>query len=136
MWPLTLLAADDPLSRSEVIYGAAGLAAALAVGAVAIALADRWRKRAAAAPPADAADTLASYRDMHEQGELTDAEFTELRRKLAEKKAAPAATAAPAADTTGRPNLAKFVPPDVLAKRQPPAAPADLPEPPAPPETS
>ena len=151
MWALTLLAADDPLNRAEIIYGAAGLIAALLAGIAAISLADRWRKRAAAAPAVDDTSVLTTYREMHEQGELTDAEYAELRRKLAEKaKVAPTAATSPAptADAGGRPNLAKFVPPEVLAKRQPTAPPPDateidrptppavLPEPPPPPGTS
>ncbi len=97
MWALSLLAADNPLDRTEILWGAGGLIAALLAGAVAISLVDRWRKRTAA-PVQDDTDELATYRELHEQGELTDAEYAELRRKLADKtKAAPAAKPEPVA---------------------------------------
>ncbi|AMV28609.1 hypothetical protein VT84_29665 [Gemmata sp. SH-PL17] len=93
MWALSLLAAEDPLTRPEIIYGVAGLVGAMLVGAIAISLTDKWRKRATA-PAHDATDMLTNYRDMYEHGEITEAEYTELRRKVADKvKNAPAPVA-------------------------------------------
>lgn len=126
MWALSLLAADDPLSRPELIYGTAGLVLALLAGAVAISLTDRWRKRAAA-PVHDSTDILTTYRDMYEHGEITEAEYAELRRKVAEKvKSAPAPVKPPEPDPTGRPDPTKFALP---APPAPQAAPVEPPPP-------
>lgn len=141
MWALALLAAEDaankdPLSRPELIYGIGGLVLALLAGAIAISLADRWRKRAAAPVGVDQTDLLTTYRDMYEHGELTEAEYAELRRKVAEKvKAAPAPAKPPEPDPTGRPDPAKFAlptPPAAGASPARPAAPTAPPELPPP----
>lgn len=146
MWAVALLIADeaaprtgDPLSRPELIYGIAGLVLALLAGAVAISATDRWRKRAAA-PAHDETDLLTQYRDMYEHGELTEAEYAELRRKVADKvKNAPAPVKPPQPDPTGRPDPAKFalpVPTADAPKSAAPAPPAAPPEPPPPPGTT
>ncbi len=139
MWALSLLAAEDPLTRPEIIYGVAGLVGAMLIGAIAISLTDKWRKRATA-PAHDATDMLTNYRDMYEHGEITEAEYTELRRKVADKvKNAPAPVAPPQPDPSGRPDPAKFAipaPPDSGAKTEPPAPPAVPPESPPTPGAS
>ncbi|MDY3561593.1 hypothetical protein R5W23_002871 [Gemmata sp. JC673] len=116
MWALAFLAAegaaDDPLSRPELLYGIAGLVLALLGGAIAISLADRWRKRSAAPVGVDETDMLTTYRDMYEHGELTDGEYAELRRRVAEKvKNMPVPAKPPAPDPSGRPDPAKLAPP-------------------------
>lgn len=142
MWAVALLVADeaiqrtgDPLSRPELIYGIAGLILALLAGAIAISATDRWRKRAAA-PAHDETDLLTQYRDMYEHGELTEAEYAELRRKVADKvKNAPAPVKPREPDPTGRPDPAKFALPAPTAgppQPPPPAAPVAPPEPPPP----
>lgn len=144
MWAHILFAADNPLDRPEIIYGFAGLVVALLAGAFAISLADKWRKRTAAPVRGDE-DLLTTYRDMYEHGEITEAEYAELRRKAADKvKNAPApapaaAAAAPAPDPTGRPDPAKLAvpaPPARVIPRDPPVPPAAPPDPPPPPGTS
>src|SRR5262249_16133386 len=75
----------DPLSRPEVIYGTLGLAVALLFGAGVIYFVDKWRKRAGIVTEADAVDSLTSYREMYEEGEITEAEYAELRRRVADK---------------------------------------------------
>src|SRR4051812_46129088 len=89
---------DDPLSRPEIVWGTLGITAVLLVGAVAIYVADKWRKRTAAGARNDA-ESLTSYRDMYEAGEITEAEYAELKRRLAEKvkKALPGTAAVPGA---------------------------------------
>ncbi|HEY1192239.1 MAG TPA: hypothetical protein VGE74_31735 [Gemmata sp.] len=142
MWAVALLVADeslnrpsDPLSRPELLYGIAGLVFALLAGAIAISAADRWRKRTAV-PAHDETDILTTYRDMYEHGELTEAEYAELRRKVAEKvKQAPAPPKPPEPDPTGRPDPAKFALPAPGARSEP-AAPVAPTEPPPPPGTS
>lgn len=143
MWALALLAAEietkNPLDRPEFLYGVGGLVLALLAGAIAISLTDRWRKRAAAPPGHDGTDMLTTYRDMYEHGELTDTEYAELRKKVAEKvKSMPAPVKPPEPDPTGRPDPAKFafpVPPAAGQAGQspaPPIAPAAPTEPPPP----
>ena len=106
MWSLVLFAAlfaeaettpapapalpRDPLQRPEVIWGVVGLAGALLAGAAVIYAVDKWRKRAAAeATAADGAGSLTSFRAMYENGEITEAEYAELRRRVAEKMKKP-----------------------------------------------
>jgi hypothetical protein len=115
---------DDPLQRPEVVWGVAGIAVALLAGAVVIYGVDKWRKRAAAGPTeGERAGALSSYRDMYENGEITEAEYAELRRRVAEKVKKPAAAKADAAPVPGE-----------RATLNPPAPPAPaLPPPPEPP---
>jgi|GEM_PF-1232989 len=108
MWSLSLFASlfaenrDDPLTRPEILWGTIGLTAALLVGAAVIYAVDKWRKRAAAGNT-DETGSLTSFREMYEAGEITEAEYAELKRRLAEKvkkqplPSASAANAAPAA---------------------------------------
>ena len=60
------------------------LAAIILVGAVVIALLDRWRKRGEPAP-LTANDQLATFRQLYEQGKLSQEEFERLRNRLAGK---------------------------------------------------
>lgn len=107
MWSLSLFASlfadrDDPLTRPEIVWGTVGLTVALLVGAAVIYAVDKWRKRTAAGS-ADETGSLTSFREMYEAGEITEAEYAELKRRLAEKvkkqplPSVPAANAAPAA---------------------------------------
>jgi hypothetical protein len=132
MSPLSLLASllaetrDDPLSRPEIIWGTLGLTAALLVGAAVIYAVDKWRKKAAEGSHDDT-ESLTSFRAMHEAGEITDAEYAELKRKLAEKvKKTPGGGASPEP------------PGDRPAPRspEPPAPPAGPTEPPPSPSTA
>jgi len=100
MWALTLLAqakrADkDPFRQPEVIWGTAGLAVALLVGALVIWLVDRWRKKSNTA--ADTIAELTDFRGMYERGEITEEEYNKLRTRVSGRmKQAPVApTAAP-----------------------------------------
>src|SRR6266545_3636290 len=98
MWSVLLFAdnRDDPLARPEVIWGMVGITAALLLGAAVIYAVDKWRKRAAA-PDADETVSLTSFRAMYENGEITEAEYAELRRRVAEKVKKPAPANPPAA---------------------------------------
>lgn len=137
MWSLPLFAQlllaedrNDPLMRSDVIYGILGLTAALLVGAIVIYAVDKWRKQAAAGTTdADEAGSLSSYRDMYENGEITEEEYAELRRRVAEKmKKAPAAPAGanPAPAMPGGP-----APPSPPPPSPPPNEPMEPPRPPS-----
>ena len=137
MWSQSLFAQllandrNDPLMRSEVIYGILGLIAALLVGAVAIYTADKWRKRVGTSPDAEAADALTSYRDMLENGEITEEEYAELRRRVAEKvkkppAAKPGESGQPPGETPGASPGAVSPPPP-----PPPAGPTESSPPPS-----
>jgi hypothetical protein len=127
----SLLAAgtrDDPLTRPEILWGTLGLTAALLVGAAVIYAVDKWRKKAAEGSQDDT-ESLTSFRAMHEAGEITDAEYAELKRKLAEKvKKAPAGANGAAAPAPAQPGE--------RATLNPPAPPAAPTEPPPPPSTA
>jgi hypothetical protein len=135
MWSLfaQLLAADDrndPLMRSEVVYGILGLTAALLVGAIVIYSVDKWRKRAeTASPDADAAGALSSYRDMYENGEITEEEYAELRRRVAEK------VKKPPAPKPGEPGASPGAA-GIVSPPPPPSPPAGPTEPDPPPSTA
>jgi len=93
MGGLVLLAQakGDPLREPEVILGTAGIAVALLVGAFAIWLVDRWRKKATA--QRDAAEELTDFRVMFQRGEITEDEYAKLRSKVAKRVQAAAAKA-------------------------------------------
>jgi hypothetical protein len=77
---------DDPLMRAEVVWGVLGIAGAMLAGALVIYAVDKWRKRAAAGrTEADAMAELSDFRAMYENGEITDAEYAELRRRVADR---------------------------------------------------
>jgi hypothetical protein len=90
MLSLSLLASlfaetrDDPLTRPEILWGTLGLTLSLLVGAGVIYAVDKWRKRAAEGTRDDT-ESLTSFRAMYEAGEITEAEYAELKRKLAER---------------------------------------------------
>ena len=68
----------DPLA---LLVPAGLLALVLIAGAVALVVADRWRKRDRGG--ADAAESLTDFRGMYERGEITEAEYKKLRDKMA-----------------------------------------------------
>jgi hypothetical protein len=101
MWAVAFFAqagrADkDPFRQPEVIWGTAGLALALLLGALVIWLVDRWRKRATSTS-SNSAEELTEFRGMLERGEITDEEYAKLRTRVSGrmKQPAPAPTAAP-----------------------------------------
>ena len=138
MWSLLLLAdaREDPLQRPEVVWGVVGLAGALLVGAAVIYAVDKWRKRAAAgASTEDSLGALTSFRAMYESGEITEAEYAELRRRVADKVRKPAD---PSPAKPGFPT-APFATPAQSGQppaADPPAPPGGAPEPPPPPSTA
>ena len=100
MFPLDLLAQaapprGSPFERPEVLWGTAGLAAALFLGALVVYVVDRWRKRDGLRDRA-AGGELTTFRAMYERGEITDEEYARLRQKVADRvKPPPAAAEAP-----------------------------------------
>ena len=73
----------DPLRQPEVIWGTVALALALFAGAFIIWLVDRWRKRLGQQPAP--VDELSEYRQMLEQGEITEEEYQRLRAKVSRR---------------------------------------------------
>jgi hypothetical protein len=136
MRPLLLFAdiREDPLRSPEVMWGMGLLIAAMLVGAAIIYAVDKWRQRAVAGPTeVDATSALTGYRDMYENGEITEAEYAELRRRVAEKvKAPPPKPAAPAGTMPPLPSLQ----PGERATVNPPEPPTPAPEPPKPPDSA
>lgn len=62
------------------------LAGVLLLAALAFMLFDRWRKRPAAGGSArDEANSFGSFRQMYENGEITEAEYDRIRAKMAVK---------------------------------------------------
>jgi Mg-chelatase subunit ChlI len=127
----------DPLMRPEVVWGVLALTGSLLAGAAVIYAVDRWRKRAAAGTTdADTAAELTSFRDMFESGEITEAEYAELRRRVATKMKKPppvpstSIDPAPAGAAPSREHTHGQVPAQSQAQSQ--AQPAPQP-PPAPP---
>ncbi len=135
MSALVIFAADNPFARPEIIYGGIALVGAMLVGAIAIAIADKWRKKSMT-PMQDDANELSHFRDMYEHGEITEEEYNELRRRVADKvKSAQTSLPEPPPDPTGRPNLAKLMkpaPPKPTANPKPPESGSDSSESPPP----
>jgi hypothetical protein len=132
MWSVLLFANNrgDPLARPEIIWGMVGLTVALLIGAAVIYAVDKWRKRATA--PDDETNALTSFRAMYESGEITEAEYAELRRRVAEKVKKPVASVTastpPGATTGATPGAAPAAQPGERATVNPPAPPSGTPE--------
>jgi len=94
--------AGSPFDRPELIWGSAGLAGALFVGAIVIYLVDKWRRREALMDK-EAGLELTDFRAMFERGEITKPEYDRLRQKVADRVKKPAEPAATAAPATGQP---------------------------------
>jgi hypothetical protein len=111
-WSITLIAEDPPKPHRDawkfpVLWTTLALVVALLVGAVVIALVDRWRKRAALREEkGSAGEQLSHFRELYDRGELTKEEFDRIRSLLGDrlrkeldlnKPAAPPAPPAPEA---------------------------------------
>ena len=118
---------NDPLRQPDIIWGTVALVTALLVGAAVIYVVDRWRKRNASTD-ADETGALTTYRAMYENGEITEAEYAELRRRVAEK-----VKKSPMPPVPGSPLPASQ--PGERVTTNPPTPPSS-PPPPAPPSSS
>ena len=94
--------AGSPFERPELIWASAGLAAALLVGAIAIYLVDKWRRREALLDKESGLE-LSDFRAMIERGEITKPEYDRLRQKVADRVKKPEAAPVEAAPATGQP---------------------------------
>ena len=115
----------DPLMQPEVIWGTAGLAVALLVGAAFVYAVDKWRKQTAVRDIADPSGELTDYRGMFERGEITEQEYADLRGRVARRMKPVPAPPGPATP-------ARLVPPPPAAGDAPPPDPGNPPTPPPP----
>ena len=100
-----VVAAGPSLLDPRVLIATAMLSGALLLGALVIALVDRWRKRQTNVV-AETRDQLALYRALYERGELSKEEFERIRDELTKPlrppaKPRPPAAAAPPAPEAG-----------------------------------
>jgi hypothetical protein len=81
---LLTLAVDPRLWDPRLLWGTLVLAAAIAVGVMVIAILKRWREYETAEEPS-ANEQLAHFRQLYEQGELSDDEFARIKARLSEQ---------------------------------------------------
>jgi Short C-terminal domain len=89
-WSIILIAEEQakhpPGSwRAPVLWTTLALVVALMLGAIVIALVDRWRKRAAMKDKGGAGEQLSHFRALYDRGELTREEFDRIRTRLGQR---------------------------------------------------
>src|SRR4051812_572093 len=89
-------ATDGADKNLRLLWAGFFLVAALLIGAIVLALADRWRRRMTD-DFATTADALAAFRLSYERGELSEAEFRAVQARLSGAKP-PARPAQPQGD--------------------------------------
>lgn len=108
-------AAGSPFDRPELIWGSAGLAAALFVGAIVIYLVDKWRRQTAMTDQESSLE-LSDFRAMLESGQISKEEYEKLRLKVANRvkkpDAAPATPDAPPTSKGNQPPIPGPIPPE------------------------
>ena len=141
-WSIFLDAAGPVKSsawKAPVLWTTLALVAALLLGALVLAIVDRWRKRAAMAERMSPGQQLTHFRRLYDKGELSREEFERIRALLGGKLrqeldlpgAKPAAAPTPGPDQ--KPAPANGIRPAEGQGTAPPAAP-DNDQPPQPPE--
>jgi hypothetical protein len=68
----------------RLLWTTLAFVAIIVIGAIAVAVLDRWRKRAVP-PTFDANDQLAQFRELYDKGELSEQEFERIRERLGGK---------------------------------------------------
>ncbi|MGL6094649.1 MAG: hypothetical protein ACRC7O_02460 [Fimbriiglobus sp.] len=76
--------AANPLQDIDFMLATGLLVGTLLAGALAVSLVDRWRKKQLAGK-ADEPLSLSSFREMYEDGELTEEEYKRVRKKMADR---------------------------------------------------
>ncbi|MCU0703916.1 MAG: hypothetical protein MUF18_08060 [Fimbriiglobus sp.] len=84
------------LRDQEFILWSLAFAGVLLLAAVVFFFFDRWRKRTVTDSPRDLSFSLNSFRQMYENGEITEAEFEKLKTRWASKLKEKVGVAAPA----------------------------------------
>jgi membrane protein YqaA with SNARE-associated domain len=77
-----MLAAGNLLESSDFLLGSLLLALALMLGGAVIWMMDRWRKRQDAEIERNAMNSFAHYRELYEEGELSEEEYERIRAGL------------------------------------------------------
>ena len=79
-WPM-LWAAN--LLTVEFLVTVGLLVLVLLIGAVVLHYTDAWRKQQQLIPPHESAESLSTFREMFEHGEITEAEYLAVRNRVA-----------------------------------------------------
>jgi hypothetical protein len=126
-WPALMAAAPEPAKlgtmKSPVLWTTLALVVALLLGALVIAVAERWRKTTREGR-SDAGDQLAHFRRLYERGELSREEFERIRAKLGTRLRKELDMPAPAAAPPAAPAVPAVPPPNGESTTPPPAPPA------------
>lgn len=80
-WPM--LWAANTLLTVEFLVTVGMLVLVLLVGAAVLHYTDAWRKQQQLIPPHESAQSLSSYRELFERGEITEAEYAAVRDRVA-----------------------------------------------------
>jgi hypothetical protein len=129
MWALILFGQigrvnTDPLRDPEIIWGTAGIAAALFAGALLVYMADKWRKKAAA-QVTDNSHELTEFRRMYESGQITQEEYVKLRDRVAQRVKTPPPAPVAATGTQQIPSAGNSTSPSSLPGPDQPTPPPD-----------
>ncbi len=84
VWGTAGLVARGPTLDPRLLWATLALVGALLLGALIIWWVDRWRKRTAE-DPETANDQLAHFRELYDRGELSAAEFEQIRGLLGQR---------------------------------------------------
>jgi hypothetical protein len=144
-WSIILDAAGPVKSgawKAPVFWTTLALVVVLMIGALVVALVDRWRKRSTTSERMSPGDQLTQFRQLYDRGELSREEFERIRALLGERLrqdlnlpgGKPAAAPTPAANPN--PGPSNGIRPAEGQGSAPPAAPESdqPPRPPEPPE--
>jgi uncharacterized small protein (DUF1192 family) len=102
------------VKNQDFIVWSLVLAGILLLAAIGFMFFDRWRKRPSGESARDTALTMSSFREMYENGELTEAEYERIKAKMAAKMR----------EKLGVPMAPPASPPPTPDPPQPPTAPA------------
>ncbi len=80
-WPM--LGAANTLLTVEFLVTVGLLVLVLLVGAAVLHYTDVWRKQQQFIPPHESAESLSSFRELYERGEITEAEYAAVRDRVA-----------------------------------------------------
>ena len=81
--PVPTRESKDILKSTDFYYLVGALAGLLLLAALVISVVDRMRRRQSAGRAAGASLSLSSFREMYENGEITQGEYEKIRAKMA-----------------------------------------------------
>lgn len=91
--------ANEILRSNDFYYLVGVLAGLLLVAALVLTFVDRWRRRQAAGRAVGTSLSLSAFREMYENGEITQGEYERIRAKMAAKMKKDAGLKPPAVGT-------------------------------------